>query len=139
MMLAAFIQNAANNCRYDMLVDKAYSGRVFWLNKLTLASTYEDPYAVISVKGIQRRREMEEQMDGAEISKARAAAEARARQAAGEGKDDDDEERARTKPFDIHFAQFNGNGFRLREFPVDATVADVKKEVIGQTSGWVNE
>lgn len=43
---------------YDMLVDKS-SGRIYWLNKLTLTSTYKDPYAFLQIKGIERRRELE--------------------------------------------------------------------------------
>lgn len=45
------------------------------------------------------------------------------------GSDGDNDPEARTRPFDIHFVQFQGNRFRLRQFAVDATVADVKKEV----------
>ena len=39
------------------------------------------------------------------------------------------EEETSKKPFDIHFVQFKGNRFRIREFDVSATVAEVKKEV----------
>ena len=39
------------------------------------------------------------------------------------------EEETSKKPFDIHFVQFQGNRFRIREFDVSATVAEVKKEV----------
>lgn len=41
-----------------MLVDKA-SGRVYWLNKLTLESSYDDPYVAVGMKGTDRRREMQ--------------------------------------------------------------------------------
>ena len=48
---------------YDMLVDKT-SGRVYWLNKLTLESSYDDPYVAVGMKGTDRRREMQVRFQG---------------------------------------------------------------------------
>ena len=42
--------------RYDMLVDKT-SGRIYWLDKMTLQSTYDDPYKKVDMDGVKRRRE----------------------------------------------------------------------------------
>ncbi len=55
--------------------------------------------------------------------------EAEAVRAAADSAKEEDDEANSTKPFDIHFVHFQGNRFRIREFKVTATVADVKKEV----------